>query len=111
MYVSISIQDEEDIGIAPPTGRAAFSASAGILNDIPKNDQVSPPTNQTASQQHVASWVIIFHLFTRVFLLLALVILHLTTFVLSLASDTPIFNGVFSLASGACTPTRNGVFL
>ena len=49
VYVSISIQDEEDIGIAPPTGRAAFSASAGILNDIPKNDQVSPPTKQLAS--------------------------------------------------------------
>ena len=35
-----SVQDEDDIGMAPPTGRAAFSASASLLNDIPKNDQV-----------------------------------------------------------------------
>ena len=48
-YTYISIQDDDDIGIAPPTGRASYAASAGILNDIPKNDQVSESSSQLAS--------------------------------------------------------------
>ena len=42
------LQEEHDIGIAPPTGRASYAASSSILNDIPKNDQVCLATKKHA---------------------------------------------------------------
>lgn len=40
-WVIISCLQEEDEGIAPGPTRASFSAPQDLLNDVPKNSQVS----------------------------------------------------------------------